>query len=129
MEPLSLRWNGAHERTEQYSVDSFLPPFANAANRQVDEEIKALQRELRVAKSEIADNEDRGAVMADHLATVQKELRHYQTRLASRKDEIAGEEHLRRIAAREEVCYAGLTYARCDSTLVLEKTLGLCCQS
>lgn len=84
-------------------INTFLPPFANAANRKLDEEIKAIQRELQTIHLQLADNEDREVVMADHLANVQTELRYAQTRLASRKAEIDGEEHLRRLAAREEV--------------------------
>ena len=87
----------------QEELSSFLPPFANAANRQLDEDIKSLQHELQATKLQNADHEDRAVVMADHLSSVQREVRHSQTRLAAQKDEIAGEEHLQRLAAREEV--------------------------
>ena len=104
MQSAGLGWPyGQEDSVEQQSFDSFLPPFANAANRQLDEEIKVLQRELQAARLQAADHEDRAVVMSDHLGNVQKETRHLQSRLAAQKDEIAGEEHLRRIAAREEV--------------------------
>lgn len=101
---MDLSWTtGVGSPAGQSPLNSFLPPFANSANRQLDEDIKLLQRELQASKLQAADNEDRTVVLADHLDSVQKELRHIQTRLAAQKEELAGEEHLQRIASREEV--------------------------
>ena len=101
---VTWRWtlDGELQEAEPRS-HSFLPPFANAANRQLDADTYKLQRELHEALQELADNDDRAAVMSDHLANVHIELKNSQTGLAAQSEAVSGEQHLQRLAARETV--------------------------
>ena len=84
-------------------VPAFLPSFANAENRLLDEQVRAMQQQLQEASFELLDNTDRVEVMAEHLTKVQHEMAHSQLRLASRNEEVASERHLQQLLNRVQV--------------------------
>ena len=85
------------------ALQDFLPDFANAENRALDAQVRAAHDALQQAELDVQDQADRAEVMADHLSRVQTELTHSQLRLASRREELAGEKHLEQLVKREHV--------------------------
>lgn len=81
--------------------DTFLPPFANALNRNLNEEIKGTQKQVNSTDAELEDNHDRIGVMENMLRLVRQELEHTQRRLENKNRELAYEKHLDQLAARE----------------------------
>ncbi|MEW5311178.1 MAG: hypothetical protein WDW38_002914 [Sanguina aurantia] len=80
---------------------SFLPPFANVENKQLDANVRELEKQLEVAESALMENSDRIKIMDEHLTNVQQELKYTQTRVESRGKEVETEAHLKALAERE----------------------------
>lgn len=62
---------------------------------------QALEAELISTQALLQENEEHSQVLAEHLNSVQLEIRHTQARLTSRTREVESEAHLRELAARE----------------------------
>lgn len=80
---------------------SFLPPFANAANKALDSYIKGKEQELEATGLGIEECTDRITVMTEHLSNVQQELVYTQSRVDVKKKEIGTEDHLKQLSTRE----------------------------
>mmetsp|Transcript_5128 Transcript_5128/g.9691 ORF Transcript_5128/g.9691 Transcript_5128/m.9691 type:complete len:950 (+) Transcript_5128:130-2979(+) len=80
---------------------SFLPPFANEENKELDRYIQASERQLEALEAAIEENSDRINIMEDHLKNVQQELVYTQSRVDSKTKEIETEDHLKLIDERE----------------------------
>ena len=89
--------------TAQDDWTSHLPPFANKANRDLDAYIKRVRQELEYTDVSLEDNEDRIKVMAEHLANIQAELKHTQSRLNAKTHEVQSEDHLKQLSKRQAV--------------------------
>ena len=55
-----------------------LPPFANEEHQKMFAVVKQEKIELEKLKAEAIENEERVAIMAEHLKNVQQELHHSQ---------------------------------------------------
>lgn len=82
--------------------EGFAMPVANRENKLLEEEIQRKQKEIVTAQNELGDNEDRVRAMSDHLHNVRQELQHTQGLVNARNHEIESEDHLLKIAQREE---------------------------
>ena len=82
-----------------------LPAFADQHNRELDASIQALMASLKVTSADLAAQSARGAAMVEHLRHVQLELTSSQLRKDARVNEIATEDHMRRLNAAETVCH------------------------
>uniref|UniRef100_A0A061QV58 Flagella associated protein n=1 Tax=Tetraselmis sp. GSL018 TaxID=582737 RepID=A0A061QV58_9CHLO len=81
---------------------SFLPPFANAENKELNRRVQGLEREVEQTSAALEDNVDRIKVMEEHLTNVQQELKFTQSRVDAKNREIEAEDHLRSLADREK---------------------------
>lgn len=81
---------------------SFLPPFANAENRELDRLVRDMEKSLEQAEVSLEENSDRISIMEEHLKNVQQELKYTQARVDAKNREIDTEKHLKSLAAREE---------------------------
>lgn len=77
---------------------SFLPPFANDKNRELDVEIQGLQLRLEGTVLETQEHQDRIQVMLDHLKNVQQELGFTQNRVEGKRKEVYSEEQMKKLA-------------------------------
>lgn len=77
-------------------------PVANAENKILEEEILKKQKEITALQKELSENEDRVHAMSSHLKNVRQELQHTQALVDARKKEIETEQHLQKVAEREE---------------------------
>ncbi|GBG72241.1 hypothetical protein CBR_g11171 [Chara braunii] len=80
---------------------TFLPPFANAENRELDKTIRLTQKELEDTEFAIEENKDQIHVMSEHLKQVHNEIMYSQLRLEAKKNEIETEVHLKILSERE----------------------------
>eukprot|EP00887_Chlorella_sp_A99_P001108 scaffold14.g1108.t1 len=80
---------------------SFLPPFADERNRQLDKEIRELEAQLEQANVGVEENREHIKVLAEHLDAVRLEIKHAQGHLTARTQEVATEGHLRELSSRE----------------------------
>ncbi|KAL7749405.1 Coiled-coil domain-containing protein 39 [Sorochytrium milnesiophthora] len=78
-----------------------LPPFANAENKRLDEEVRAKEAKLTKCSNELEDNVSRTNAMMEHMRNVQQELNYIQQLYDARNREIETEEHLKAVADRE----------------------------
>ena len=65
-------------------------------------QVQRKQREIVALQNELGENEDRVHSMSEHLKNVRQELQHTQGIVNARKNEIETEDHLHKIAQREE---------------------------
>ena len=79
------------DNTLDETDDTFLPPFANALNRNLNEEIKGTQKQVNSTDAELEDNHDRIGVMENMLRLVRQELEHTRRRLENKNRELAYE--------------------------------------
>lgn len=82
---------------------SYLPAFASQENRQLDEDVRKLELQLREADAEIKGTNQRVQGMAEHLQDVQSELKYMHQRYDGKKKELETEDHLKKISSREQV--------------------------
>mmetsp|Transcript_5711 Transcript_5711/g.6544 ORF Transcript_5711/g.6544 Transcript_5711/m.6544 type:complete len:927 (+) Transcript_5711:140-2920(+) len=80
---------------------SFLPPFANAENKDLDRLIKATEVQLENCEAALEENRDRISIMEEHLRNVKQELVYTQGRVDAKNKEIETEDHLKQINERE----------------------------
>ncbi|KAK9820385.1 hypothetical protein WJX72_009778 [[Myrmecia] bisecta] len=90
---------GATSTSEE--LPSFLPPFANQANKDLDSHVRRLEQELDTTQQAIDASDERISIMSGHLAQVHQELKYTQTRLDARTNEIRSESHLKQLSQRE----------------------------
>ena len=93
--------DGRGSEDQSDDLPNFLPPFADARNRQLNEEVVAAERAVEKAEALLEENVDRVAIMAEHLRNVQAELTYTQARADAKRKEAETEEHLRQLNARE----------------------------
>eukprot|EP01046_Picozoa_sp_COSAG06_P069103 COSAG06_NODE_18689_length_873_cov_1.005168_1_plen_200_part_01 len=79
----------------------FLPPFANAYNREVSTKVKAKEERQISVTRDLDDQNERVRVMDEHLGNVKQELTHTQALCDAKTKEIETEDHLRMLAQRE----------------------------
>ncbi|CAB1119455.1 unnamed protein product [Ectocarpus sp. CCAP 1310/34] len=78
-----------------------LPVFANDQSKALNDEIKVREKKVAQATNALADNRERVRIMEEHLKNVRQEVGHTNALMAAKKKEIATEEHLCALAARE----------------------------
>eukprot|EP00752_Nemacystus_decipiens_P012053 g10686.t1 len=78
-----------------------LPVFANEQSKALNDEIKRREKSVAKATTALADNRERVQIMEEHLKNVRQEVGHTNALMAAKKKEIATEEHLCALAARE----------------------------
>ncbi|CAM9109341.1 unnamed protein product [Ectocarpus fasciculatus] len=78
-----------------------LPVFANDQSKALNDEIKVREKNVAQATNALADNRERVRIMEEHLKNVRQEVGHTNALMAAKKKEIATEEHLCALAARE----------------------------
>ncbi|TPX30667.1 hypothetical protein SmJEL517_g05809 [Synchytrium microbalum] len=85
---------------DEFSAYS-LPPFANARNRAVAEQVKANEARLAKLQAQYEDHASRADAMAGHMRNVQQELQYIQGLYEAKNREIQSEEHFKSLAQRE----------------------------
>jgi hypothetical protein len=78
-----------------------LPPFANAANKALEAQVKSKERKITEYGEEAVENTERVAIMADHLKNVEQEHFHTQSLVDAKTREIETEDHLKQLSERE----------------------------
>lgn len=78
-----------------------LPPWASSDNKALDAKVKAKERRLQQRSDEKEENDERVAIMEDHLKNVQQEHVHTQALVDAKQREIDAEGHLKQLASRE----------------------------
>ncbi|CAM9894366.1 unnamed protein product [Ectocarpus sp. 12 AP-2014] len=78
-----------------------LPVFANDQSKALNDEIKVREKKVAQVTNALADNRERVRIMEEHLKNVRQEVGHTNALMAAKKKEIATEEHLCALAARE----------------------------
>ena len=79
---------------------SFLPPFANAENRELDLRIREKERVLEELENDAEEHEDRVNAMREHLRNVEAEIANTQSRAEARRKEKETEAHMKRLSER-----------------------------
>ncbi|XP_064639257.1 coiled-coil domain-containing protein 39-like [Lineus longissimus] len=82
--------------------EGFAMPVANAENKQLEDEVQRKQREIVASQNELSNIEDRVIAMIEHLKHVRQELQHTQNLVGARTKEIETEDHMFKIADRED---------------------------
>ena len=77
---------------------SFLPPFANAENRELDLRIREKERVLEELENDAEEHEDRVNAMREHLRNVEAEIANTQSRAEARRKEKETEAHMKRLS-------------------------------
>ncbi|KAK0041425.1 coiled-coil domain-containing protein 39 [Biomphalaria pfeifferi] len=77
-------------------------PVANTENKTLENEVQQKQTHVISVQNELAENEDRVRAMLEHLKNVRQELLLTQNLVGARHKETETEEHLLKIAEREE---------------------------
>ncbi|GFO22705.1 coiled-coil domain-containing protein 39 [Plakobranchus ocellatus] len=77
-------------------------PVANADNKALENEVQKKQSTIVACQGELSETEDRIIAMVEHLKNVRQELQHTQSLVGARGKEAETEEHLLKIAEREE---------------------------
>ncbi|KAH9509024.1 Coiled-coil domain-containing protein 39, partial [Bulinus truncatus] len=77
-------------------------PVANSENKNLENEVQQKQTQVVAVQNELAENEDRIRAMLEHLRNVRQELLHTQNLVNARQKDADTEEHLLKIAEREE---------------------------
>ncbi|XP_076453930.1 coiled-coil domain-containing protein 39-like [Babylonia areolata] len=77
-------------------------PVANVENKQMEDEVQRKQQAIIQEKNELEEIGDRVSAMSEHLKNVRQELLHTQGLVEARNKEIETEEHMLKIAEREE---------------------------
>lgn len=83
---------------DDYEIDTFLPPFANAENKALDGVVREKQRALDALREDTEENRDRVVVMREHLKNVNQELIYTQSRCDAKKKEMDTEAHMKRMS-------------------------------
>ncbi|XP_005105331.1 coiled-coil domain-containing protein 39 [Aplysia californica] len=77
-------------------------PVASAENKQLENEVQQKQTRIVASQNDLAETEDRINAMLEHLKNVRQELQHTQGLVTAREKESETEDHLLKIAQREE---------------------------
>lgn len=77
-------------------------PVANADNKALENEVQKKQTRIVSHQNELSETEERIRAMVEHLKNVRQELQHTQGLVGARGKEAETEEHLLKIAEREE---------------------------
>jgi len=77
-------------------------PVANAENKILEDEVQQKQKEIIRLQNELSVNEDRVYAISSHLKNVRQELQHTQALVNARQKEVETEQHLQKVAEREE---------------------------
>lgn len=77
-------------------------PVANAPNKFLEAEVQKKQRQVVALQNELSSNEDRVHAILEHLKNIRQELQHTQGIINARKNEVETENHLLKLAEREE---------------------------
>ncbi|KAK7091050.1 coiled-coil domain-containing protein 39-like [Littorina saxatilis] len=77
-------------------------PVANSDNKRLEEDVLRKQQLITAEKIELSETEDRVFAMTEHLKNVRQELLHTQALVEARNKEIETEDHMYKIAIREE---------------------------
>jgi len=77
-------------------------PVANADNKQLENEVQKKQGKIVASQNELGETDDRINAMTEHLKNVRQELQHTQALVVAREKEGETEDHLLKIAQREE---------------------------
>lgn len=85
------------------AVRGRLPGFLNDANRALEEEVWALEEELRGVKAKRESLQERQKLMGDHLANVKTEVQYMHSQMVARQKEIETQRSLCRLKTLEKV--------------------------
>ncbi|GFR92728.1 coiled-coil domain-containing protein 39 [Elysia marginata] len=77
-------------------------PVANSDNKALENEVQKKQSKIVSHQNELSETDDRIRAMVEHLKNVRQELQHTQGLVGARGKEAETEEHLLKIAEREE---------------------------
>ncbi|GAB4818571.1 hypothetical protein N2152v2_005617 [Parachlorella kessleri] len=80
---------------------SFLPAFADARNRELDAEIRALENQLEQVSVAVEENSEHTKVLTEHLGNVRQEITYTQSRVTAKAKEVETEEDLWQLSQRE----------------------------
>ncbi|KAA0152425.1 hypothetical protein FNF29_03991 [Cafeteria roenbergensis] len=92
---------GVDHEDDMEDLDHELPEFASKEARDTMAAIHATEAKVERAEEAAAAHRERIRVMEEHLANVKQEVSHTEAVLASRKKELASEDHLKQLAERE----------------------------
>ncbi|XP_067948183.1 coiled-coil domain-containing protein 39-like [Watersipora subatra] len=82
--------------------EGFSMPVANSENRHLEELVSDKEKSIVKAQQELRQNEDRVHHVSEHLRNVRQELKHTQNIVTARGKEVETEDHLLKIADRED---------------------------
>lgn len=82
--------------------EGFSMPVANTDNKKIEAAVQKKEKELVTAQQQLAETEDRVHALSEHLKNVRQELQLTQALVNARRKEVETEEHLSKIAEREE---------------------------
>ncbi|ORZ29268.1 hypothetical protein BCR44DRAFT_224475 [Catenaria anguillulae PL171] len=85
----------------RYTDYGALPPFANAANRALDKQVRAKEAHLVRVTADLDDQAQRASALLRHLQHMKQQLAHVQSLNDARGREIETEDHLKSVAERE----------------------------
>lgn len=77
-------------------------PVANAENKALEDEVQRKQQLITQHQNELGEMGDRVYAMTEHLKNVRQELLHTQALVEARDKELETEQHMLKIAEREE---------------------------
>uniref|UniRef100_H2YPA3 Coiled-coil domain-containing protein 39 n=1 Tax=Ciona savignyi TaxID=51511 RepID=H2YPA3_CIOSA len=77
-------------------------PVANVENKQLEDELMRIQKEISMYSNDVSDHDDRIHSMSQHLKNVRQELTHNLGLINAHTREVETEEHLNAIAERED---------------------------
>jgi len=77
-------------------------PVANVENKKLENEVQKKQTNIVGRQNDLEDTEERISAMVEHLKNVRQELQHTQELVTAREKEAETEDHLLKIAQREE---------------------------
>lgn len=77
-------------------------PVANVDNKRLENEVQKKQSRIVSSQNDLGETDDRINAMVEHLKNVRQELQHTQALVVAREKESDTEDHLLKIAQREE---------------------------
>ncbi|XP_059163653.1 coiled-coil domain-containing protein 39-like [Physella acuta] len=77
-------------------------PVANAENKQLENKVQEKQNLIVATQNELKEVDERTRAMQEHLRNILQELQHTQGLVAARQKEVETEDHLFKIAERED---------------------------
>lgn len=86
---------------DEDDLDHELPDFASKENRELNEQIKRIERSIMATAQDASLHADRVRIIKEHLKNVQAELEHTQRLLEAKTKETQTEDHMKQLAERE----------------------------